>query len=125
MGFNSESGLAVGTALQGFTIVEDPNASGQEVSASIHIVNSHEELMENMGMSFEAQGRYGFFSASAKAQFSESSNFNSTSTFLIARCLVENPLRRGTGFQVTEAAQDLLDSLRFEVSSTRSSGLHR
>jgi hypothetical protein len=114
MGFNSESGLAVGTALQGFTIVEDPNASGQEVSASIHIVNSHEELMENMGMSFEAQGRYGFFSASAKAQFSESSNFNSTSTFLIARCLVENPLRRGTGFQVTEAAQDLLDSLRFD-----------
>lgn len=78
MGFNSESGLAVGTALEGFTIEENPAASGMEVLASITIINSHEELMKNLGMSFEAQGRYGFFSASAKAQFSESTNYNST-----------------------------------------------
>lgn len=114
MGFNSETGLAVGTALEDFTVQENPSASGQEVLASITIVNSHEELMKSLGMSFEAQGRYGFFSASAKAQFSESSNYNSTSTFLVARCIVQNPLTRGKNFRVTTAAKELLDAIRFE-----------
>lgn len=118
MGFNSESGLAVGTALEGFTIEENPAASGMEVLASITIINSHEELMKNLGMSFEAQGRYGFFSASAKAQFSESTNYNSTSTFLVARCIARNPLRRGKNFRVTPAAQALLDALRFDEFKT-------
>lgn len=114
MGFNSQSGLAVGTALEGFTVQANPSASGQEVTASITIVSSHEELMENLGMSFEAQGRYGFFSGSAKAKFSESSNFNSTSTFLVARCLVKNPIVRARDPKVTAAAKALLDGLRFE-----------
>lgn len=114
MGFNSASGLAVGTALESFTVGANPDAGGMEVTASITIVNSHEELMENLGMSFEAQGRYGFYSGSAKAKFSESSNFNTTSTFLIARCLVENPLKRGKNFKVTAAAQGLLNSQQFD-----------
>lgn len=114
MGFNSESGLAVGTPLDGFTIAENPAAPGAEVTASISIVNTHEELQENLGMSFEAQGRYGFASASTKAKFSESTKFNSTSTFLVARCLVENVMRRGKDFKVTEPAQHLLDSNRFD-----------
>lgn len=118
MGFNSESGLAVGTALESFTVQENPAASGQEVTASIEIITSHEELMENLGMSFEAQGRYGFFSASAKAKFSETTNFNSTSTFLVARCIVENPLRRGKNFRVTPEAQSLLTALRFDEFKT-------
>jgi hypothetical protein len=113
MGFNSESGLAVGTALEDFTIQENPSASGQEVTADITILNSHEELMENLGMSFEAQGRYGFFSGSAKAKFAETSNFNSTSTFLVARCIVKNPMRRGKNFKVSPDAKALLDANRF------------
>jgi hypothetical protein len=112
MGFNSESGLAVGTALDSFTIAENPTAPGGEVTASISIVNTHEELQENLGMSFEAQGRYGFFSASAKTKFSESTKFNSTSTFLVASCLVENSMRRGKNFKVTAEAKALLDSNR-------------
>jgi hypothetical protein len=32
MGFNSESGLAVGTALEGFAVHEDSAASGQRFS---------------------------------------------------------------------------------------------
>ncbi|MEV4889512.1 hypothetical protein AB0K48_08995 [Nonomuraea sp. NPDC055795] len=114
MGFNSESGLAVGTALEGFTVSSDPDADGQTVTSSISIVSTHEELQETLGMSFEAQGRYGFFSASAKTTFSESSNYNSTSTFLVARVVVENALRRGRGFKVTADAKALLDALRFE-----------
>jgi hypothetical protein len=114
MGFNSESGLAIGTALESFEVQADPVAPGQEVLASVTVVNSHEELMKRMGMSFEAQGRYGLFSASAKAQFSESSNYNSTSTFLVARCIVQNPFRRGKNFRVTQDARDLLTALRFD-----------
>jgi hypothetical protein len=114
MGFNSESGLAVGTALEGFTVQGNPVSSGQEVFATVSIVNSHEELMKSMGMSFEAQGRYGFISASAKVQFSESSNYNSTSTFLVARCIVQNSLTRGKNFSVKPSAQALLDAVRFD-----------
>jgi hypothetical protein len=66
--------------------------------ASISIISSHEELMTKLGMSFEAQGRYGLVSASAKVEFSESSTYNSTSTFLVARCVVRNPFRRGRTF---------------------------
>jgi hypothetical protein len=112
MGFNSESGLAVGTALEGFTVPEP--VLGQVVSSSITIINSHEELMSKMNMSFAAQGRYGFFSGSAKAEFSDSTNFNSTSTFVHARCVVRNPIKRGRGFRVKEEAKTLLDSNRFD-----------
>ncbi|MCC6315535.1 MAG: hypothetical protein IT337_16170 [Thermomicrobiales bacterium] len=118
MGFNSESGLAVGAALEGFTVGPDPAASGQEVLASITIVNSQEELMDRLGMSFEAQGRYGFYSASAKAEFAESSKFNSMSTFLVARCIVQNPMKRGRNFSVRAAAQDLLDAIQFQQFQT-------
>jgi hypothetical protein len=114
MGFNSETGLAVGSPLEGFAVREDAAAPGMQVSASITIVTSHEELMSTLNMSFAAQGRYGFYSGSAKAQFSDSSNFNSTSTFLVAKCVVRNPLKRGKDFQVKSQAQDLLDSKRFD-----------
>lgn len=61
MGFNSETGLAIGTALEGFTVSTDPDAPGQEVDAEITIISSHEEFFKKLGMSFEAQGRYSFF----------------------------------------------------------------
>lgn len=114
MGFNSESGLAVGTALDSFAVQPDASAPGQEVCASISIVSSHEELMTKLGMSFDAQGRYGLASASAKVEFSESSTYNSTSTFLVARCIVRNPFRRGKNFRLTQTAKDLLQALRFD-----------
>jgi hypothetical protein len=111
MGFNSESGLAVGTALEGFTVSEDQSAI---VSSSVTIVTSHEELMSSLNMSFAAQGRYGFFSGADKAHFSDSTNFNSTSTFLVARCIVQNLMKRGRDFRVKAHAQALLDSSRDE-----------
>ncbi|MEU0939839.1 hypothetical protein [Embleya sp. NPDC005971] len=114
MGFNSETGQAIGSALEGFTIQENVVAGGGEARSSITILSSHEELMDNLGMGFEAQGRYGFFSASAKAKFSERTNFNSTSTFLLAQVVVENPLKRGKGFKVTPDARALLDTDRVE-----------
>ncbi|ETI69401.1 hypothetical protein [Neobacillus vireti] len=113
MGFNSETGLAVGTALEGFTI-PDPVFNGQQVFSSISIINSHEELMESLGMSFEASGRYGLASGSLKAKFSESSNYNSTSTFLVAGVTVQNPISRGKNFKVSDTAKALLNANRFD-----------
>ncbi|MGA8943603.1 MAG: hypothetical protein WB502_12955 [Thermoactinomyces sp.] len=118
MGFNSETGEAVGTALEGFTVTANPVAPGMEVQSSVTIVNSHEELMNRLGMSFEGKGRYGFISASAKAQFSESTSFNSTSSFLVASCVVQNPFLRGKNFRVKPEAKALLDALRFDEFKT-------
>lgn len=112
MGFNSDTGLAVGTALEGFSIGVNPAAPGAEVVASISVINTHEELQKSLGMSLEAHGRYGFFSGSAKAEFAESARYNSTSTFLVARVVVQNPLTRGKGFQVTVPARELLNPSR-------------
>jgi hypothetical protein len=115
MGFDSASGLAIGTALEGFTVEDNKTAPGMEVLSSVSIVNTHEEMQDQLGMSFEAQGRYGFFSASAKANFSSSTKFNSSSTFLVARCVVQNPFQRGKGFTVSQKAQELLNANNTEA----------
>lgn len=114
MGFNSQTGLAVGTALEGFTVQENPSASGAEVTSAISIVSTHEELQESLGMSFEAQGRYGLVAGSARARFSENTNYNSMSTFIVASVVVENPLRRGRGFKISSEAKALLDSQQMD-----------
>lgn len=118
MGFNSDTGDAVGTALENFTVQDNPVAPGQRVRASLTIINTHDELMESLGMSFAAQGRYGFFKASAKADFAESTNYNSTSTFVVAKCVVYNPFRRGQNFRVKDEARALLQSNRFDEFKT-------
>ncbi len=114
MGFNSQTGLAVGSALEGFTVQENPAATGAEVTSAISIVSTHEELQESIGLSFQAQGRYGLVAGSAKASFSEKTNYNSMSTFVVASVVVENPLRRGKNFKITADAKALLDSLQVD-----------
>lgn len=109
MGFNTKTGFAVGTALHSFEVSVNPHASGAEVLASISIVNTHEELMEMLGLSFEAQGRYAFFSGGAKTGFAEASSYNSRSTFIVARCIVSNPLTRGRNFQLSATALGLIN----------------
>jgi hypothetical protein len=110
MAFNSESGLALNSpfALDEMIVDEDPNAPGMEVFSTITQINSHEQLMESIGLSVEAQGRYAFFSADMKAQFSESTSYESTSTFLIAKVIVENPFTRGRNFKLTADNEKLL-----------------
>src|SRR5579864_8630380 len=103
MGFNSTSGLAVGTPfdLDSLIVEADPAAPGQTVFAPISEVNSHDELMDAMGLSVDAEGRYAFFSAALKSQFAEVTTYNSTSSFLIVKVIVQNPLLRGRNFQLT------------------------
>src|SRR4249920_1736674 len=92
MGFNSDTGKVVGTAL----LFDEPTKEpGQEALASATIVTTHESLMDSLDMSFEAEGRYAFSSGSLKAKFSKATTYNSVSTFVIARMVVQNQITRG------------------------------
>ncbi|MFN6553886.1 hypothetical protein ACP6C7_28470 [Mycolicibacterium septicum] len=112
MGFNSQTGLAVGTPLEGFTVQVNSVAPGAEATASISIISTHDELQERLDMSFDAKGRYGLVSASLKAKFSQQTNYNSMSTFVVASVVVQNAFKRGRGFKVREDVKPLLQPNR-------------
>ena len=114
MGFNSDSGLAIGTALD---FDEPSRLSGQEAKATAEIITTHESLMESLGVSAEAQGRYGFASASLKVDFSKSTSYNSVSTFVVAKMVVNNQVVRGRNFRIKQDAKDLLTASQFDAFS--------
>src|ERR1700758_658201 len=107
MGFNSDSGLAVGTALD-FT----PPAGevSQESQGDVLIITSHEELMDSLNISAQLQGRYAFASAGMKMDFVKSTQFNSSSTFVVAKALLGNTIQRGHNFRLKADLQHLLDT---------------
>lgn len=107
-GFNSETLEFIGFPLTFTPPIIDPNAQGQVVSGHALIVNSHEELEDRIGVGFRASARFGISSASAKMDYSKATGFNSTSTFVLASAGVENPIARGSNFQLTQSAQGLL-----------------
>ena len=95
MGFNSDSGLAVGTAL-----AFDPSAEAvtQEANSTAEIVTTHDAMMESLGVSADLKGRYGFASGSLKVDFSKKTTFNSVSSFLVAKIVINNRLDSGRNF---------------------------
>ena len=107
MGFNSDTGQVVGTALD----FDAPTPQGaQEASSSASIVTTQEAVMESLNMSFEAEGRYALSSASLKAEFSRNTKYNSVSTFVVARMVVQNQIARGRNFRVKREAEELLET---------------
>ena len=107
MGFNSDTGLGVGTALD-FAVPTSEIA--QVATSDFTIVTSHEELVSKLHMSAEFEGRYGFVSGGAKVDFAKDTSFNSSSTFVVARMVVTNTVSRGTGFTLKPNLQHLLDT---------------
>lgn len=101
MGFNSDTGLAVGTALDFDVPTKEP---GQEAHATAEFVTSHEALMESLNVSSQAQGRYGFSSGSAKVKFSKNTSYNSVSTFVVAKMVINNQITRGRNFRIKTVA---------------------
>jgi hypothetical protein len=106
-GFNSDTGLAVGTALDFDPPVKGP---GQEAQSDVTIVTSHEELIDTLNMSAAAQGHYLFSSASLKASFANNTGYNTASTFVVARSVINNEITRGQNFRVKPDAQRLLNA---------------
>jgi hypothetical protein len=111
MGFNSQTLQFPGTALTFARSEPDPHEDGQVVTARAVVINSHEELNEAIGTSFSASGRFGLASASAKVDFAKSTGFNSTSSFVLAKASVVNPITRGLNFQLTGPANNLLKAI--------------
>jgi hypothetical protein len=109
MGFNSDTGKAVGTALD-FDLPEP--ARGQESRAHATIIRSQQSLESSLDLSFEADGRYGMVSAGLKIGFHKDTTFNSHSTFVLAKSRIQNQIRRGKNFRVNDAARELLRSNR-------------
>src|SRR5260221_5264451 len=109
MGFSSDSVLAVGTALDFDSATE---VVGQEGQATAEIVTTHDAVMESLGVSAAAKGRYGFASASLKVDFAKKTAFNSASSFVIAKFVINNQIIRGNNFRIKEDAKRLLTSDR-------------
>jgi hypothetical protein len=109
MGFNSDSGAVIGTALDFDT---PATQGGQEAIATAQIVTTHDSLMESIGVSTQTKGHYAFASAGLKTEYSRNSSYNSVSSFVVARMVVNNQILRGRNFRVKPFAQQLLDSNR-------------
>lgn len=110
MGINLSNGDVVGIALDPGELSTIRNAEGQTVDYTVEIVNSMEDLYGKLGISVEASGRYGVFSASGKMQYANESKFNSQATFLVARCKVTNAFTQFQKAQITPAALALLQN---------------
>jgi N-acetylneuraminic acid mutarotase len=118
MGFNSATLVFPGTALSFSPGSPDPAETGKVVTGHATIISSHEELMDQIGVSVAASGRYGLASASAKMNFSKSTGYNSSSTFVLAQASVVNPIVRGKDFQLTGPASALLNALNIDSFKT-------
>jgi hypothetical protein len=93
-GFNSLKGEALGTIFQSDLVYSDPRGfEGQKVDFKMSRIEDVETLYEELGISIESSGRYGLFSASAKFNFAQSSNFNSYSVFYLLSVKVENAVK--------------------------------
>ncbi len=112
MGFNSDTGLGIGVALD-FTL--PPGELSQETEADVTIVTSHEELMSSLHMSAEVEGRYAFSTAGGKVDFAKKTQYNSTSTFVVARMVITNTVKRGRDFRIKPDLQHLLAPGQQEV----------
>ncbi len=104
-GYNVLVGEAVGKALE--IVTTEKAVSGQEAFYDVQIVETHESLMESFGLSIEASGRYGMFSAEGKFALSEKSSFNSQSTFVVASCRIKNAFEIADQIHILPEAQQL------------------
>lgn len=110
-GVNTLTGEVLGLALQCDAPVATAGVDGQESIVDVQMINSHEQLMKSMGLSVEASGRYGLFSAEGKFGLAEKSSYNSQSSFIVASCRVQNAfLQVNHANLLPEAAQMLKDN---------------
>lgn len=100
-GFNSDTVERVGTGLSVASVGDDPQAPGQTAVFKFHMLTSQASLEKALNFGAELEARYLLFSAGGKFSFAEQSAINSTSTYIVASCLVTNALRFGTGFTPT------------------------
>ena len=119
MGVNLLNGDIAGKAVDPGMITGPTLAGGQTVRYNLTIINSFEELYSSIGISVEASGHYGLFSASGKFNYAKESKFNSQSTFLLARCVVENAFTQAEDAQLKTEASKLLEQGKSDIFQQR------
>src|SRR5262249_31449937 len=113
-GYNSDTGETVGTALEIDSVFEDSSTDAQTASTAFELVETQDSLLESLGVSASVDGRIGLFSGGAKMTFSESHAVNSHSTYIAGRSFIQNAIRHGKGFRLTQEAKALLDAGRLD-----------
>jgi len=91
VGFNTLTGEVRGAAVGGD--ITEATAGGMVVTADASLVESQEQMMETLNVSVEASGHYGLFSAEGRFGLAQQSSFTSQSTYVVAKCVVENAFR--------------------------------
>ena len=108
-GFNSDTVERVGVGLDVGSIGEDPQAPGQTAVFKFDMVTSQASLEKSLNIGAELEARYALFSGGGTFGFAESSAINTSSTYIVASCVVLNALRSGSHFTPNSAAQPLID----------------
>jgi hypothetical protein len=90
-GFNTLTGEARGVAVGGE--ITEATTPGQTVKSDSRIVESQEQMNEALDVSVAVSGHYGLFSAEGRFGLSQQSSYTSQSTYVVARCTVENAFR--------------------------------
>ncbi len=107
-GFNSDAVERVGVALDVASVGEDPQAAGQTAVFKFDMVTSQASLEKSLSVGVELEARYALFSGGGTFGFAESSAINTSSTYIVASCVVLNALRSGSHFTLNAAAQPLV-----------------
>ena len=107
IGIDSPSGTAMNVAVTGEPS-QIPNAGGGAVAYMMNELTSEEDLQTALGISVEANGGIGLFSASAAMNFSQSCQMNSSSVFLLVSVKVMNAFTMIEAPGITPAAAALL-----------------
>ena len=92
----------MGTCLETGPVSENPVADGMRGGMTARIVSTQEQLNDSLGVGVEGSARYGLSTVDLKFSYSQSSSFNSTSTFVVAQCGYQNVIRRARGFRMPE-----------------------
>ena len=119
LGVNLLNGDIAGKAVDPGAVTPPTQAAGQTTSYNLTLINSFEELYSSLGISVDAGGQYGLFSASGKFNYAKESNFNSQSTFLLARCVVENAFTQDEDPQIRPEASALFQQGKADLFQQR------
>src|SRR5215510_14495138 len=117
MGVNLLSGQIAGKGVDPGEIKGE--AGGQIVTYDMMRISTMEELYSSIGISVEVSGSYGLFSADGKFKYSKEAKFNSQSTFLLARCVVQNPFTQCEDAQIRPNAGELIKQGKTDVFQLR------
>lgn len=100
-------------------VTSPPGSGGGTAAYNFSLIQSYEDLQKSIDMEVEASGRYGLFSAEGKFKFVDQAKFNTQSTFLLTRVVVENAFKQCMEATLTDPARKLLADNKVDLFRQR------